>query len=126
MVAKGKGNKMEQTETLEVRMERALKAIRRAGIVARRNVMSCCRSCVDLGLAGNVPVIWHFGGQGNRTAIEGNYATFSSMYFNHDNLATAEGLTEAGKVVLKAFEDNGITVEWQDQSPYKCLEVILK
>ena len=112
-------------ETLEKRFDTALKTIRKAGIVAKRNVMSCCRSCVDLGLADNVPVLWHFGGQGHRTIISGNTAEFDSMYFNHDNLANAEGLTSAGEIVLKAFADNEIQVEW-DKSSGKCLEVILK
>lgn len=126
MVAYERGSKMEQTETLEVRMDKAMKAIRKAGVVARKNVMGCCRSCIDLGLADNVPVVWHYGGQGNRTSIVGNYSDFDTMYFNHSNLATAEGLTSAGQIVLKAFEDNGIKVEWADNSPHKCLQVVLK
>lgn len=122
-VAKQK-EKGKQMETLEKRFDNAMKTIRKAGIVAKRNVMSCCRSCVDLGLADNVPVLWHFGGQGNRNVITGNYSDFESMYFNHDNLATAEGLTSAGQIVLKAFADNEIEIDW-DKSPSKCLLVKL-
>lgn len=123
-MATGKGFKMEIQETLEVRFDKALKTIRKAGITAKRNVMGCCRSCIDLGLATNVPVVWHYGGQGNRTSIVGNYADADTMYFNHSNLATDDGVTSAGEVVLKAFEDNGFEVEW-DKTSWKCLVVKL-
>lgn len=111
--------------SLEVRFNNAMKAIRKSGIVARKNVMGCCRSCINLELADNVPVIWHYGGQGNRTTISGDHATFSSMYFNHDNLVANGELTSAGQKVLEAFEANGIEVDW-DKSASKCLEVVLK
>lgn len=112
-------------ESLEVRLDKAMKSVRKAGITARKNVMGCCGSCVDLGLADNVPVIWHFGGQGGRLSVSENWANAESIYFNHGNLATEEGLTSAGEIVLKAFEDNGFTVDW-DKSPYKSLEIVLK
>ena len=115
---------MEIQETLEVRFDKALKTIRKAGITAKRNVMGCCRSCIDLGLATNVPVVWHYGGQGNRTSIVGNYADFNTMYFNHSNLVADGELTSAGEMVLKAFADNALEVEW-DKSDSKCLQVKL-
>jgi hypothetical protein len=112
-------------ESLEVRLDRAMKSVRKAGIVARKNVMGCCRSCIDLGLADNVPVIWHYGGQGHRLSISHDSTNSDSIYFNHGNLATDDGLTSAGEIVLRAFEDNGFSVDW-DKSPYKCLLVSLK
>jgi hypothetical protein len=112
-------------ESLEVRLDKAVKAIRKAGITARKNVMGCCRSCVNLGIADNAPVVWHYGGQGNRLSVSGDWANAESIYFNHDNLATEAGLTSAGEIVLKAFEDNGLAVDW-DRSPHKCLEIVLK
>jgi hypothetical protein len=37
------------------RFELAMKDIRRAGVVARRNVSSCCRSCYETGVADDQP-----------------------------------------------------------------------
>jgi hypothetical protein len=124
-VATEKGFKMEIQETLEVRFDKAFKAVRRAGITARRNVMSCCRSCVDLGLADNVPVVWHFGGQGRRVSISGDYTDSPILLLNHSNLVSEGKLTSAGEVVLKAFADNGFEVKWENFSEFKCLEVVL-
>jgi hypothetical protein len=110
--------------TLEARMNNAFKSIRQQGIVAKRNVAGCCRSCIDLGLADNVPVIWSYGGQGGAVYVEHDYATSDTIYLNHDNLFTSEPnseaeLNDAGKRVIETFAINGIdaTVE----APYRCI-----
>lgn len=120
-----KENKM---PTLEVRMKTALKAIRQQGIVAKRNVAGCCRGCINLGLADEVPVIWTYGGQGGAVYIEGDWATSDQMYFNHDNLFKDDEngnpvLNDAGTRVMEAFALNGIDASVE--SPHRCLIVNL-
>jgi len=129
------------------RFELAMKDIRRAGVVARRNVSSCCRSCYETGVADDQPIIWHFGGQGNRVILDdegfGNYRsersfsrslgkyvsstwsteTVDQIYFQHDNLVDAEGLTPAGHAVMIAFRVHNIHVDW-DLSQNKCIVVV--
>lgn len=129
------------------RFELAMKDIRRAGVVARRNVSSCCRSCYDANVADDQPIIWHFGGQGNRVILDddgfGNYKTERSyswrtgkyttstwsdetveqIYFQHDNLVDADGLTPAGHAVMIAFSVHNIHVDW-DMSQSKCIAIV--
>lgn len=109
-------------DTLEERMNKAIKTIRQQGIVAKRNVKGCCRSCIDFNLAENVPIIWSYGGQGKAVYIEGDYATDNKMYFNHANLfdEVAE-LNDAGKRVMATFEMFGISASIE--SPHRCLIV---
>ena len=114
-----------ETQTIEQRFNNALKAIRKQGITARKNVMGCCRSCIDLGLADNVPVIWHYGGQGNRQIISGDDYNFSAVYFNHSNLADDEKLTPSGVAVIEAFESQGFEIEWE-RNEWKTIRVLLK
>ena len=114
-----------ETQTIEERFNNALKAIRRKGITARKNVMGCCRSCIDLGLADNVPVIWHYGGQGNRQMISEDDYNFRTVYFNHSNLADNEELTPSGIAVIEAFESQGFEVEWE-RNEWKTIRVILE
>lgn len=102
---------------LSSRIDDAFAEIRRQGIVVKRNVMSCCQSCVDLNLADEVPVLWSFGGQGNRNVVEGDHYEYSDWMFNHDNLATKEGLTDAGKRVLATLAKYGIAVDWEEEDP---------
>lgn len=62
--------------TVEERFKNAWSKIRRAGVVTRVNVMSCCRSCAGadpqrwFGVApeacDTTPVVWTYGGQGGR------------------------------------------------------------
>jgi len=113
-----------ETQTIEQRFNNALKAIRKQGITARRNVMGCCRSCIDLGLADNVPVIWQYGGQGNRHTISGDDYNYSTVYFSHSNLADDEGLTPSGVAVIEAFESQGFEVDWE-RNNYKTIRVLL-
>lgn len=114
-----------ETQTIQERYNKAVKQIRSAGIVVRRNVMGCCRSCIDLGLADEVPVIWHYGGQGNRQVIDDDYVNFNVLYFNHDNMAKGDELTDSGLRVIAAFEDNGFEVEWE-RTQWKTIRVLLK
>lgn len=111
-------------DTLEIRFNNALKKIRKSGIVARRNVMGCCRSCTNLELADDIPVIWHFGGQGNRLAIDGDDYNTNTIYFNHGNLVDDNGITASGRIVLDAFAENQIKVNWE-QSSARCIEIDL-
>lgn len=123
--------------TFETRFTQAMKDIRKAGILARRNVQSCCRSCYDPKIEENQPIIWHFGGQGNAILIEGDSVGWrvredsyyvrqgkvDAFYLNHSNLVNDDNeLTTNGEVVLAAFARNGIVVSW-DKSQWSCLEI---
>jgi hypothetical protein len=116
--------------TLEIRLRKALREIRQQGIVAKRNVHACCQSCANLDVADEVPVLWSFGGAGNANSVKGDSYDYSEWMFNHGNLAKEDGLTDAGKRVLKAFADNRIFVEWEDEDttrrPYKKLTLNLE
>ena len=102
--------------TLEQRLDNAFKQLRRQGIVAKRNVSACCQSCANLNLADEVPVIWSFGGEGNRNVISGDYYYYSEWMFNHDNLTEDGGeLNDSGKRVLATLAQNGIVVEWEEE-----------
>ena len=134
------------------RFEMAMKEIRFSGIVAKRNVPGCCRSCAsgEFNIADDQPIIWHYGGQGNRIMIEddgifeytceaGGYSfatgnklsgmawpgkAYSSIYLNHDNLTDAQGLTLAGQEVVRVFQKYGIVISW-DQTGSKCIEILV-
>lgn len=116
--------------TLEERLQKAFREIRRQGIVAKRNVHACCQSCANLDLADEVPVVWSFGGSGWANVVSGNDYDYSDWAFNHSNLATEDGLTDAGKRVLKTLAENRIFVEWEDEDttrrPYKKLTLNLE
>jgi hypothetical protein len=102
-------------ENLEIRVRKAFGELRRQGIVVKRNVESCCQSCVSLDLADNVPVLWSFGGQGNSNVIQGNDFDYSDWGFNHYNLVSSDDeLSNAGKRVLDVFKKYGLVVEWQE------------
>jgi hypothetical protein len=105
---------------MENEMKTALKVIRQAGITARMNVRSCCRGCADLGLADNVPVIWHFGGQGNKIRWDEDP---DEVTFNHDGMLKEKGvLTDSGRIVLEAFTNAGLKIDW-DQSDSMCMTI---
>lgn len=104
--------------TLEDRIHKALKEIRRQGIVAKRNVHACCQSCANLDVADNTPLLWSFGGAGNANTISGDSYDYSEWGFNHSNLANEDGtLTDAGERVLKTFASNRIFVDWENDDP---------
>lgn len=116
------------------RFNAAMKEIRKGKVVARRNIATCCRGCYDPQIAETQPIIWHYGGQGNHVDVwEGGavyrYATrnyeVDKMYFNHDNLTTADGLTPAGQHVVDTFNKWGIVIRW-DHSGSQCIEVDVK
>lgn len=103
--------------TLEERINKAFKELRRQGIVTKRNVSACCQSCANLDLADEVPVLWSFGGQGKSNVVSGDYYDYSEWGFNHSNLATDSDLTDSGRRVLATLASNGIIVEWEDEDP---------
>lgn len=117
------------------RFNAAMKEIRKGKVVARRNIATCCRGCYDPEVAETQPIIWHFGGQGNHVDVteSGAYYRYmaygrdevDSMYFNHDNLTTADGLTPAGQHVVDTFNKWGIVIKW-DRTGSACIEVNVK
>jgi hypothetical protein len=106
---------------MEIEVKNALKTIRKAGIAARVNVKSCCRGCADLGLASNVPVIWHFGGQGNKIKWDNDP---DEVTFSHDGMVDKDGgLTDSGRIVVESFTNEGLKVDW-DQSDARCITIL--
>lgn len=126
-------------DNLKDRFDSALKAVRKAGITAQRNVMGCCRSCISgEGKHDETqPIIWHFGGQGNRFIIEGNRGYYykdkwsnngevAKIYFNHDNLHNEDGTPNVyGQKVLAIFAQYGLVID-EDFSPHRTLTVDLR
>jgi hypothetical protein len=114
---------------VSVQFELAMKEIRKNKVMARRNVSSCCRGCVDLKVADDASIIWHFGGQGGRfeVAADGAYepgwngGKVDGAYFNHSGIAG----TEKGQAVVEIFEKHGIVIEW-DGSESQCIWVDFK
>ena len=105
---------------MEAEFKNALKIIRQAGITARVNVRSCCRGCADLGLADNVPVIWHFGGQGNKIRWDEDP---DEVTFSHNQMVDKEGsLTDSGRIVIEAFTNQGLVVDW-DQTDARTITI---
>lgn len=114
---------------VSVQFELAMKEIRKNKVMARRNVSSCCRGCVDLKVADDASIIWHFGGQGGRfeVAADGAYGAgwngerFDGVYFNHSGIAG----NEKGQVVVEIFAKHGIVIDW-DGSESQCIWVNFK
>jgi hypothetical protein len=104
---------------MEKEIKNALKVIRQAGITARVNVRSCCRGCADLGLADNVPVIWHFGGQGNKIRWDEDP---DEITFSHSQMTIDGVLTDSGRIVIEAFTNEGLKVDW-DQSDIRTITI---
>jgi hypothetical protein len=112
--------------TFTDRYKNATKELKKAGIKAYRNIQGCCRSCIGSDKFDNPtePIIWHYGGQGNRIEFGGNFVYYSktsdyvdSFYLNHANITP-----ELATTILDIFADNGIVVEW-DKSLSLCIEV---
>lgn len=109
--------------TDQIRFSNAMKTIRRAGIVTRINLMSCCRGCAQLPSG---DLLWTFGGQGgahswvdgkmvsrdarNRLAKRG-YGSINPRDFVKEEFFFFEGI-EAAKVAQAAFTAEGFTVDW--------------
>ena len=114
---------------VSVQFEAAMKEIRKNKVMARRNVSSCCRGCVDLKVADDASIIWHFGGQGGRfeVAADGAYGAgwngekFDGVYFNHSGIAG----NEKGQAVVEIFAKHGIVIDW-DGSESQCIWVNFK
>jgi hypothetical protein len=111
-----------KVKKVSVQFESAMKEIRKNKVMARRNVSACCAGCVDLKVADDASIIWHFGGQGNRfeVAADGAYGAgwngerFDGVYFNHSGLNNEETkeINENGKMVVAVFEKHGIVIDW--------------
>jgi len=118
-----------KVKSVSVQFESAMKEIRKNKVMARRNVSSCCRSCVDLKVADDQAIIWHFGGQGGRfeVAADGAYepgwstTKVDGVYFNHNAIAG----TEKAKIVEEIFAKYEIVIDW-DGSESTCIWVDFK
>ena len=116
----------EKDDTLEVRFNNAMKEIRKEGIRARRNVTGCCRSCIGAQgkLPEDVPLIWHYGGQGNSFCFFEGVAyeavdswtygkPIQTAWFNHEELTDDDDEpNEYGQKVLSVFRKHGIVTDW--------------
>jgi hypothetical protein len=119
-------------ENLETRVKQFSKELRAGGVRVRRNVVSCCRSCADLGEHTNPATIWSFGGQGQSVNISGDDAYHKSgndyheartVFFNHDGLVADDGtLSVYGELVISALTRYGIAWEW-NLTDARCIEV---
>jgi len=111
--------------TFEQRYTNASKELRKAGIRVYRNIMGCCRSCVGVDKIDNAtePILWHYGGQGNKISLSGDYVYddegnyVSGIYLNHDNLTP-----ELKDTLVAIFTQNGIVLDW-DKSDSMCVVV---
>ena len=112
-------------QTFEARYTQASKELRKAGIRVYRNIMGCCRSCVGVDKIDNAtePILWHYGGQGNRISLSGDYVCddegnyVEGIYLNHDNLTP-----ELKDTLVEIFTKNGIVLDW-DKSDGMCVVV---
>lgn len=112
-------------QTFETRYTEASKALRKAGIKIHRNVQGCCRSCIgnDKFDSPTEPILWHYGGQGNRISLSGDYVYdtegnyVGGIYLNHSNLTD-----ELKDKVVAIFTEHGIVLDW-DKSDWSCVVV---
>lgn len=111
--------------SFEERFKLATKQLKASGVGVYRNVQGCCRSCIGVDKFDNptTPIVWHYGGQGNRFSLDGdvvyntNNGYVENIYFNHSNL------TDALKdMVVNIFAVNGIVLDW-DKSDSHCIVV---
>lgn len=102
-------------KTLEERYKDAMRAITKMGVKTYRNVQGCCRSCI-----GNAkfdepttPILWNYGGQGNRIKFHGNYVMDLDGYFV-DNIYLYHSLITPllTQSVMAIFQNHGIVAEW--------------
>jgi hypothetical protein len=100
----------------------AFGVIAKKGITTRLNVMSCCRSCAvaEFPYADDVPMIWTFGGQGNRITRTDSP---EEVWVYHGNLSKDGELTPSGRVVVAAFEQAGFAIDWEGQSEHKAIRL---
>lgn len=115
-------------KTLEKRVNGFFRELRKEGFVAKRNVRSCCRSCVDLKAEDDQPTVWSFGGQGHAVSIVGDSAYFTNgseyiaqnvdaIYLYHDGLFTDGKINEHGAKVTDLMRKNGLSFElWHSES----------
>lgn len=115
----------------------AMRELRKNGIVAKRNVKGCCRSCISFPeLPKGTPIIWHYGGQGNSftwrddvpvptyTPAWQDEEPLDAIYLNHSGLVSESGeMTDAGRRVVDTFMEHGFGVKW-DGTLSDCVEVV--
>jgi len=123
-------------ETLEKRVNSFFRELRKEGFIAKRNVRSCCRSCVDLGAKDDQPVLWSFGGQGHAVSIKGNSAywtdspeynaqTIEKIYLYHDELFTDGKVNDNGRKVSDLMRKHGLSFEmWHSESKAIVLNMV--
>jgi hypothetical protein len=112
----------------------AMRELRKNGVIAKRNVQGCCRSCITIDTDGK-PLVWHYGGQGNSftwrndepvptyTPTWQNEETLEGIYLNHSGLVAESGeMTKAGQLVVDTFTRHGFGVEW-DGTNSECVWV---
>lgn len=100
-----------------------MRELRKNGIVAKRNVKGCCRSCIEM--PNDKPTAWHYGGQGQAftwrddkpvptyTPTWQTEEPLEGIWLNHSGLVTESGdRTEAGRLVIDTFQAHGFGVEW--------------
>ena len=114
----------DEKETIEVRFNRAMREVRKAGIVAKRNVKACCRGCAVIENPNDEPVFWSFGGQGAAVSITGNNSSDNVINFQHNGLMDNEVLTSAGVQVVTVFAKNGFAAMWENES--RVIKVVVK
>ena len=121
----------------------AMLDIRRLGVTTRQNVKGCCRGCIAIDLdaeRGGAPILWHYGGQGNRYTWRDGVAVLAYrpawldkgeevldvLYLNHQGLTNPDTgkVNDLGRAVVAAFTANGLRVEW-DGSETHCIEVVV-
>ena len=113
-----------ELKDLDVRYQKAMTELRRAGFYVRNNVQKCCRGCVSQehdmkawDVDGGQPGLWTFGGQGRAVYLCGDYAEYrngfaaKTNWVNHANLDP-----EMWQIALEIYERNGIKVEWNGES----------
>lgn len=119
-------------ETLEKRIKKFSKDLRASKISIYRNVMSCCRSCVNLEdkIGESGAIIWSFGGQGCRVSIVGDEALgydsrgrfyVDQILFNHTGIFENGELNENGREIKALAEENGLVFNWDEVSPSRVL-----
>jgi len=115
-----------QTLSFTDRYKNATKELKKVGVKTYRNVQGCCRSCIGSDKFDNPsePILWHYGGQGNRITFDGDFVYHdktndyvSGFYLNHANITP-----ELAETIITIFSDNGIVIEW-DKSQHSCIEV---
>lgn len=135
--------KVVEQETVQARWDRAVRAIRKRGVLVRQNVPGCCRSCIGADpdrLPHDKPVLWTYGGQGHATVWHAGVLVSradrdrlkrqrhwwspptptESVYWNHSSPTEVN----AALIAKEEFERAGFVVDW-DGSEHKTVTIVL-